>query len=120
MYPSLGTCPDLSYTVTTLSHHTANPGLEHQHALEHIFCYLCATTNYQLVYHCTRGNTLFGFIDTDWASDINDQKSTSGFLCMLASGTVSWGSKKQGSVALSSTKAKYITTAHAAKEIIWL
>jgi hypothetical protein len=44
----------------------------------------------------------------------------SGFLCMLAGGAMSWGSKKQGSVALSSTEAEYIATAHAAKEVIWL
>jgi hypothetical protein len=59
-------------------------------------------------------------MDADWASDINDWKSMSGFLCMLASGTMSWGSKKQGSVALSSTEAEYIAIAHAAKEVIWL
>jgi hypothetical protein len=49
MYPSLCTYLDISYTVTTLSHHAANPGSEHLHALECVFCYLHATTDYQLV-----------------------------------------------------------------------
>jgi hypothetical protein len=122
MYPSLCTRPDISYAVAALGCHAANPGSEHLHALECVFHYLCTTTDYQLVFHCaaTEGDTLFGYVDTDWASDINDQKSTSGFLCMLAGGAVSWSSKKQGSVALSSTKAEYIAVAHAMKEIIWL
>jgi hypothetical protein len=64
--------------------------------------------------------TLHGFIDADWASNVNNWKSTSSFVFMLGGGAISWGSKKQGSVALSSTKAKYIAIAHATKEAIWL
>jgi hypothetical protein len=80
------------------------------------------TTDYQLVFHhvATEGDTLFSYVNADWASDINDWKSMSRFLCMLAGSAMSWHSKKQGSVAPSSTKAEYITTAHATKEIIWL
>jgi len=90
--------------------------------LNHIFCYLHATADQQLVYKqgVPEGDSLFGFMDADWASDVNDCKSTSGFLCMLAGGTISWSSKKQGSIALASTEAEYIAVAHATKEIIWL
>ncbi len=63
---------------------------------------------------------LFSYADADWASDINDRKSTSGYMFKLAGAAVSWSSKKQTSVALSSTKAKYIAGAHAAKEVVWL
>ena len=63
---------------------------------------------------------LFGYADADWASDINDRKSTSGYVFKLASATVSWSSKKQTSVALSSTEAKYIARVHTTKEVIWL
>jgi hypothetical protein len=56
----------------------------------------------------------------DWASDLNDCWSTSGYVFMLAGATVSWSLKKQTSVALSSTEAKYISGVHAAKELIWL
>ena len=58
-------------------------------------------------------------MDANWASNINDWKSISGYVFTLARGAISWSSKKQGSVALSSTKAKYIATAHATKEAIW-
>ena len=66
------------------------------------------------------GTIFCGFIDADWASDVNNQKSTSGFVFMLRGGVISWGSKKQGSVALSSTEAEYIAIAHATEEAIWL
>jgi hypothetical protein len=66
------------------------------------------------------GPTLIGYVDADWASDVNDCKSMLRFIFMLARGTMSWSSKKQSSVALSSMEAEYITAAHAAKETVWL
>jgi hypothetical protein len=59
-------------------------------------------------------------VDTDWGSNINDHKSTSSYAFMLAGGAISWSSKKQTSVTLSSTEAKYIAGTHSAKEAVWL
>ena len=122
MYPMLGTHPDLTYSVTILGQHAANPGPNHQHALECVFRYLRAMRNHQLVYQCgtDAGITLHGFTDADWGSDVNDQRSTSSYVLMLAGGAISWSLKKQSAVALSSTEAKYIAGTHAAKEVIWL
>jgi hypothetical protein len=122
MYPMLGTCPDLAYTVAALGRHSATPGADHQRALERTLRYLKATSNQRLVFqHGTPGGTvLHGFVDADWASDVNDCKSTSGFVFMLGGAAVSWSSKKQTSVALSSTEAEYIAAVHATKEVIWL
>ncbi len=63
---------------------------------------------------------LLGYADADWASNINDCKSISGYIFTLGGGTISWSLKKQTTIALSSTKAEYIAGAHAAKEAIWL
>ena len=122
MYPMLGTRPDLSYAIAALGHHAANPGPDHQHALEHVFHYLRATSGKQLVFGqgTSDGSTLFGYADANWASDINDRKSMSSYVFKMAGAAVSWSSKKQTSVALSSTEAEYIAGAHAAKEAIWL
>src|SRR6266403_3246899 len=122
MYPMLGTRPDLAYTVAALGRHAATPGNEHNHALQHVFRYLSGTSDYALSFHrgSANGLVLHSFVDADWASDVNDRKSTSGFVFMLSGGTISWSSKKQSSVALSSTEAEYITGAHATKEAIWL
>jgi len=122
MYPMLGTCPDLGYAIAALGHHAANPGPDHQHALKQVFQYLRATSDHQLVFErgTPSGSTLIGYADLDRASDINDHKSTSGYTFKLAGATVSWSSKKQTSVALSSTEAEYISGAHTAKEAVWL
>lgn len=61
-----------------------------------------------------------GFSDADWAGDTNDRKSTSGYVFMLSGGAVSWSSKKQKCVALSTAEAEYIALSSAAQESIWL
>jgi hypothetical protein len=61
---------------------------------------------------------LHGFVDADWASDVNNCKLTSGFVFMLGGSMVSWSSKKQACVVLSSTEAEYLAGAHAAKETV--
>ena len=122
MYPMLGTCPDLAYTVAALSRHAACPGNNHQRALDRAFRYLQATSDWKLVFQrgIAKGKTLHGFIDTDWATDINDWKLTSGYVFLLVGAAISWSSKKQSAVTLSSTEAEYIAAAHAAKELVWL
>lgn len=122
MYQMLGTRPDTAYAVATLGRHAANPGAEHQRALDRTFKYLRGTSDWELVFRrgIPGGETLNGYVDADWASDVNDRKSTSGFVFMLAGGAICWSSKKQASVALSSTEAEYIAAAHASKEVVWL
>jgi len=122
MYLMLGTCPDIAYSVTALGRHAANPGIEYQHTLDHLFRYLCRSLDYKLVYRrgTPGGDTILRYMDTDWGSDVNDCKSTLGYAFTLSGGVISWSSKKQSAVALSSTKAEYITGAHTAKEAIWL
>src|SRR5258707_682749 len=122
MYPMLGTRPDLAYTVAALGRHAASPGADHQRALDRAFQYLRATSDRQLIFQrgTPSGTVLHGFVDADWASDVNDRKSTSGFVFMLGSAAISWSSKKQAAVALSSTEAEYLAGAHAAKEAVWL
>jgi len=91
MYPMLGTHPDLSYTIATLSHHTANPGPDHQCALKHMFCYLQMTSDHQLILgHGTSGNsTLLSYADANWASNINDHRLTLGYIFKLGGGAIS-------------------------------
>ena len=71
---------------------------------------ICADSNLELV----------GYADADWAGDINDRKSTSGYLYKLGKSLISWSSKKQLSVALSSTEAEYVSAAYASQEAVWL
>jgi Reverse transcriptase (RNA-dependent DNA polymerase) len=122
MYTMLGTRPDLAYTVAALGRHSATPGPQHENALSRVFRYLRHTVDKRLVFQrgSKHGRTLHGYVDADWAGDVNDRKSTSGFVFLLSGGAVSWSSKKQPCVALSTTEAEYIAATHALKEAVWL
>jgi hypothetical protein len=61
-----------------------------------------------------------GYADTNWASNVNNCRLTSGYVFMLAGCAISWSFKKKTPVALLSTEAEYIARAHVAKELIWL
>ena len=64
--------------------------------------------------------TLLSYANANWASNVNDHKLILGYVFTLEGGAISWSSKKQTTVTLFSTKAKYITGAHAAKKAVWL
>ena len=61
-----------------------------------------------------------GFVDADWAGDLDQRRSTSGYVFRLFGGAVSWMSKRQSVVALSTTEAEYMASTHASKEAVWL
>ena len=63
---------------------------------------------------------LVGFTDSDWVGDSTDRKSTSGYVFMLVEGPISWSSKKQSAIALSSTEAEYKGVVNAATQCLWL
>lgn len=68
-----------------------------------------------------KGNDhLIGQIDVDWATDPENRKSTSGFTFLLAKGTVTWGSKKQETIAMSTTEAEFIATNLACRDGMWV
>jgi phosphoribosyl-AMP cyclohydrolase len=63
---------------------------------------------------------IHGFVDADWAGDLDRRISTSGYVFNMFGGAISWMSKRQAVVALSTTKVEYMATTHASKEAIWL
>ena len=63
---------------------------------------------------------IYGFVDADWAGDLDQRRSTSGYVFNLFGGAISWMSKKQSIVALSTTEAEYMAKTHASKEAVWL
>lgn len=131
MYAMLGTRPDIAYAVTSLSQFSSNPGQAHWKAVKRVLRYLRGTIDYKLSYHgdpATVSSTssvsfhdpsLVGYCDADWGSDVHDRKSITGYLFMLAGGAVSWQSKKQHTVALSSVEAEYMAATQASKEALW-
>ena len=121
MYAMLGTHPDIGYSVTTLSQYSSNPGKEHWVAINHLLRYLSSTKDFKLIYNGNfQTNDWFGYSDSDWAGDPRDYQSISGFTFIMAGAAVSWSSKKQPSIALSSTEGEYMAISHATKEAVWI
>lgn len=119
MYLALATRPDISYAVSYLSQFNSCYDQEHWVAAKRILRYLKGTKNLALKFHRT-GKTLVGMADADWASDKTNYHSYSGYCFKYGGAAISWESKKQKSVALSSCEAEYMALTHAAKEAIHL
>ena len=98
------------------------PAMEHHAAAKRVVRYLQQPKDYGLVF--TAGTEVFPepvcSTDSDWAGHKGSRKSTGGFVFILAGGAVSWKTKRQGGIALSSTEAEYVALSEAAKEAIWM
>ena len=119
MYAMLCTRPDICYAVGIVSRYQSNPGLDHWIAVKHILKYLRRTRNYMLVYSGGDLNPI-GYTDSDFQSDRDSRKSTSGSVFTLGGGAIVWRSIKQSSIADSTMEAEYIAACEAAKEAVWL
>ena len=121
LYLATNTRPDISYTVGVLARFNSSPRLAHWKAVKHLFRYLQGTKDKKLVYKPDDGQELFtSYVDADHGGDKRNGKSTGGYLIKFGSGAVSWSSKLQPLVALSTTEAEYIAAVEAGKEMIWM
>jgi hypothetical protein len=118
MYASLGTRPDITFAVQTVSRFTANPGMAHWEAVKRIFRYLKGSRELWLSYG-GEGKVLEGYADAD-GSMMEDRRAISGYAFIINGGAVSWSAKKQEIVSLSTTESEYIAATYAAKEALWL
>lgn len=119
MYAMLGTRPDLAYAVSVVSRFASNPNEHHWSAVKRILRYIKGTLELNLVFSGKLGN-LTGYSDADWAGDHDTRRSTSGYVFNVGSGAISWSSKRQPTVALSSCESEYVGQTNAIKEAIWL
>ena len=119
MYAILGTRPDLAFSVSVVSRYASNPNPSHWQAVKRIFRYIRGTFSLQLTYRGEFSN-LQGYTDADWAGDLDTRRSTSGYIFNVGSGAISWSSKRQPTVALSSCEAEYMGQTQATKEAVWL
>jgi hypothetical protein len=108
MYTAVGMQPDISFMVQTLSQFMSNPGPAHWMAVKCVFQYLNGTQDFGIIYWKGGEVKPFAYLDVDWGANVNDQKSISGYIFQMAGAPISWQSKKQLTVALSSMEAKYM------------
>ena len=120
LYIMLGTRPDIAFAVTKLSQFAANPTEDHLNRALYVCRYLLGTADYALVYDGKSNGGLVAYADSDWASDPNTRKSTTGYLVKLANGVFSWNSRAQKSIALSSTEAEYMSLSDTSRQLVWI
>ncbi|SJL04873.1 uncharacterized protein ARMOST_08244 [Armillaria ostoyae] len=121
LYAARGTRPDISHAVQELGQFASNPGPEHWTALKRVCRYLAGTRNLELVFRANEEGEIIstGYSDASFASNPDDRKSISGYTYLIGGASFAWSSKKQSTVALSSTEAEYTALTHATRQAIW-
>ena len=138
MYTTIGTQPDIAFSVGALSRFLSNPGRHHWKEAKHVLTYLKGTSHYTIQYSSSMSppgrvtgyscsvaiklveSPIEGFSDSDWAGCVDTCQSTSGFVWIMNGGAICWRSRLQSIVALSSTEAEYVGVTPAVQEILWL
>jgi len=135
LWLSLGTRPDITYAVSQAAKFSANPGIEHWKAVIRIMRYLHGTRTLGLTYTSEGPVDIhtvttaiasddimvpMGFVDADYARDIDSRRSVTGFLFFLGGAPISWQTRQQPSVALSTMESEFMAACAAAQESVWL
>ena len=107
MYAMGCTRPDIAHVVRFVSRYMNNPGKEHQKEVQWILRYLRGTTSHALFFGGS-DTIIQGYVDVDMAGDKDNRRSTTGYVFTVGGTTVSWISKLQKVVALSTTKVEYV------------
>jgi hypothetical protein len=122
MYLAIVTRPDIAYAVGVLCRFMANPGPEHWKAAKHLLRYVAGTIDFCLLYKLDPNvpNMFRTFSDADLAGNVDTGRSTTGYVVKMGTGAVSWSSKLQSIVALSTTEAEFVAAVSAGQESIWM
>lgn len=121
IYLAQCTRPDIAYAVGTLARHNSNPNPSHWKAVKHLFRYLKGSMDLELVYKPEElGEPFVTYSDANHGACKDTGRSTGAYVVKVGSGAVSWSSKLQSVVALSTTEAEYIAAVEADKEVKWM
>ncbi|XP_036345999.1 secreted RxLR effector protein 161-like [Rhagoletis pomonella] len=120
LYLAQCTRPDIAFAVNDVSRFNSKYNVSHWKAVKRIMRYLKGTKDYKLKYSSNGSPQLHGSSDADWASDIDKRRSCTGYLFKMSNAAINWASKRQPTVALSSTEAEYMAMSSAVQEAVWL
>jgi len=120
MYLVTHSRPDILYVVIFLSRTQSKPSDTHWMYLKRILRYLKGTSSICLTFSRIEYNILVGFFNADFAGDLEDRRSTTGYIFKVLGSSVSWCSRKQTTVALSTTEAEYVALSAAVSECLWI
>ena len=114
------TRPDILFAVGVISRFMKAPTSTHMKAAKRIIRYLKGTIDYALLYSSSIDFKLVGFSDSDFVGDIDDRKSTTSFVFFMGDCAITWSSKKQSIVTLSTCEAEYVAATSCVGHAIWL
>uniref|UniRef100_A0A803MVW8 Reverse transcriptase Ty1/copia-type domain-containing protein n=1 Tax=Chenopodium quinoa TaxID=63459 RepID=A0A803MVW8_CHEQI len=114
------TRPDIAYAVGVVSRFMHLPQVQHMTAVMRILRYLKGTHSIGIYFDKNAHPDLIAYTDADWAGDRDGRKSTSGYFTLVGGNLVTWRSKKQKVVALSSAEAEFRGIAKGIAEILWI
>lgn len=120
LYASLGTRADISFAVSSLSRYCAHPMSSHLTAARRVLRYLYTTRDLHLHYTNSTTSGLRGMCNADWASNVRDRRSMSGYAFFFNDCLISWKAKRQTLVALSTAEAELIACSETCREATWL
>jgi hypothetical protein len=120
IHQTVHTRPDVVFAAGVVSRYLQAPQRSHMKAAKHIMRYLKGTSQWGILCKHGERTELRGFYDVDYGGDKDDCMSTNGCTFFLGTTPVSWSSKKQDEVAMSSSESKYVAMAEATKEGIWI
>lgn len=122
LYLTVNTRPDIAVSASILGRKKSNPTESDWVEVKRVIRYLKGTIDYKLKLGGDEEveQDIVGYADADWGGDNKDRKSTSGQCFQIQGGTVSWSSRKQDCVSLSSKEAEYVSLSEACQELIWL
>ena len=112
--------PDIMFSVCLCARYQANPKESHLVAVKRILRYVGGTTSLGLHYSFDTNTNLVGYSDSDWAGNTDDRKSTSGGCFYLGNNLVSWYSKKQNCVSLSTAESEYVAVGNCCSQMLWM
>lgn len=119
LYAAQVTRPDINFAVNLLCRYNENPGKAHWVAVKRIIRYLKGTVSQRITY-TKSSSDLIGYCDSDWGSDLDEHKSTTGYVFVSQGGAISWSTRKQRTPALSTTEAEYMAMTECIQEAMWL
>ena len=120
LYAFITTRPDISQASAVVSKYNLNPSEAHLNALKRILRYLKGTLDITLRCRKSDKDEVLGYSDADYAGDMDDRHSTIGNLFLMSGGPISWYSKKQPIVTLSTAEAEYVALSTATQEAVWI
>ena len=120
MYLMICSRPDIAYSVDQVAQFCQNPRKVHFIAVQRILAYLKGTSKHGIAYEATNNSLIqISYSDSDYAGDSETRRSTSGFLFTYNGGPITWGSRRQSCVSVSTMEAEYVAMCESAKDVAW-